>query len=87
MRFTPFTGPENPVKHVKSAKVAKSTRVCPPTGPSSGTEYTTLIGHTPKLGTEKVPQKNCVTKILPNVRVNFLVRFASKTFVLLGNDR
>ena len=30
------------------------------------------------LGTEKVPQRNCVTKILPNVRVNFLVRFASK---------
>ena len=31
-----------------------------------------------ELGTEKVPQRNCVTKILPNVRVNFLVRFASK---------
>ena len=30
------------------------------------------------LGTEKVPQRNCVTKIGPNVRVNFLVRFASK---------
>ena len=30
------------------------------------------------LGTEKVPQRNFVTKILPNVRVNFLVRFASK---------
>ena len=30
-------------------------------------------------GTEKAPQqRNCVTKILPNVRVNFLVRFASK---------
>ena len=30
------------------------------------------------LGTEKVSQRNCVTKSLPNVRVNFLVRFASK---------
>ena len=29
------------------------------------------------LRTGKVPQRNCVTKILPNVRVNFLVRFAS----------
>ena len=32
-------------------------------------------GHS-KIGTEEVPQRNCVTKILPNVRVNFLVRFA-----------
>ena len=32
MRFTPFTGPKNPIKHGKNAKVAKSTRVCPPTG-------------------------------------------------------
>ena len=31
-----------------------------------------------RLGTEKVPQRNFVTKILPNVRVNFLVRIASK---------
>ena len=31
MRFTPFTGPKNPVNHGKNAKVAKSTRVCPPT--------------------------------------------------------
>ena len=30
------------------------------------------------LGTEKVPQRNCVTKILPNVRANFLARFGSK---------
>ena len=29
-------------------------------------------------GTEKVPQRTCVTKILPNFRLNFLVRFASK---------
>ena len=27
---------------------------------------------------KKVPRRNCVTKILRNVRVNFLVRFASK---------
>ena len=27
---------------------------------------------------EKVPQRNCVTKIWPNVRVDFLVWFASK---------
>ena len=36
----------------------------------------------------KVPQRNCVTKILPNVRVNFLVRFASKPlfyWVMTGN--
>ena len=33
MRFTPFAGPENPVKHGENAKVAKSTRVCPPTTP------------------------------------------------------
>ena len=31
MRFTSFTGPKNPTKHGKNAKVAKSTRVCPPT--------------------------------------------------------
>ena len=39
-------------------------------------------------GAEKVPQRNCVTKILPNVRVNFLVRFASKPlfdWVMTGN--
>ena len=35
MRFTSFTGPKNPTKHGKNAKVAKSTRVCPPTGESS----------------------------------------------------
>ena len=36
-------------------------------------------GDEDKLGTEeKVPQRNCVTKILPNIQVNFLVRFASK---------
>ena len=29
-------------------------------------------------GTEKVPQRTCATKILPNFRVNFLMRFASK---------
>ena len=29
------------------------------------------------LGTEQVPQRNCVAKILPNVRVNFLMRLAS----------
>ena len=39
-------------------------------------------------GTEKVPQRNYVTKILPNVRVNFLVRFASNPlfyWVMAGN--
>ena len=40
-----------------------------------------------KSGTEKVPQSTFATKISPNFRVNFLVRFASKTFVLVGNDR
>ena len=30
MRFTSFTGPRNPIKQGKNAKVAKSTRVCPP---------------------------------------------------------
>ena len=34
MRFTSFTGPKNPTKHGKNAKVAKLTRVCPPTGAS-----------------------------------------------------
>ena len=29
-------------------------------------------------GTEKVPQRTFETNILPNFRVNFLVRFASK---------
>ena len=41
-----------------------------------------------QLGTEKVPQRNCVTKLSPNVRVNFLVRFASKPlfyWVMTGN--
>ena len=32
----------------------------------------------PPLGTDKVPKRNCVTKILPHARVNFPVRFASK---------
>ena len=40
MRFTPFTGPENPVKHGENAKVAKSTRVCPPTFRDSSSEKT-----------------------------------------------
>ena len=31
-------------------------------------------------GTEKVPQRTCMTKILPNFRLNFLVRLASKPF-------
>ena len=38
-------------------------------------------------GTEKVPQRTFATKISPNFRVNFLARFASKTLVLMGNDR
>ena len=33
---------------------------------------------TSKSGTEKVPQRTFATKISPNFRVNFLVRFASK---------
>ena len=36
-------------------------------------------------GTDKVAQRTSVTKTLPNLRVNFLVRFAPKAFVLLGN--
>ena len=36
-------------------------------------------------GTEKVPQRTCATEILPNIRVNFLVRFASRGLVLLGS--
>ena len=32
----------------------------------------------PVLGTEKVHQRTCATKILLNFRVSFLVRFASK---------
>ena len=34
----------------------------------------------PHSGTEKGPQRTCVTKILPNFWVNFLVRFALKPF-------
>ena len=34
------------------------------------------------LGTEKVPQRTFATKILPNIRVNFLVRFASNPLFL-----
>ena len=48
--------------------------------------YCTALHQT--LGTEKVPQRNCVTKIFPNVRVNFLVRFASSPlfyWVMTGN--
>ena len=41
-------------------------------------ELLALFPHTHFLGTEKVPQRNCVTKILPNIRVSFMVRFASK---------
>ena len=49
-----------------------------------------IRGKRPELswGQKKVPQRNCVTKILPNVRVNFLVRFASKPlfcWVMTGN--
>ena len=35
-------------------------------------------------GTEKVPQRTCATKILPNFLVNFLVLFCLKTLALLG---
>ena len=35
MRFTPFTGPKNPIKHGENANFAKSTRVYPPTGAPS----------------------------------------------------
>ena len=35
MRFTSFMSPKNPIKQGKNAKVAKSTRVCPPTGATS----------------------------------------------------
>ena len=52
----------------------------------------TLCFHTyvseSKIRDRKVPQRNCVTKILPNVRVNFLARFASKPlfyWVVTGN--
>ena len=40
------------------------------------------------LETDKVPQRSSGTKSLPNVRVNFLVRFASKPlfyWVVTGN--
>ena len=36
--------------------------------------------------TQQKQGTNCVTKILPNVRVNFRVRFASKPFCLQGDD-
>ena len=37
------------------------------------------LGVRPISGTEKVPQRNSATKILPNFQVNLLVRFASKS--------
>ena len=43
-----------------------------------GNPLLTLISETNSIGTEKVPQRNFVTKILPNIGVNFLVRSASK---------
>ena len=54
----------------------------------SGAFATDRIQKKDLLGTEKVPQRNCVTKIWPNVQVNFLVRFASKPlfyWVMTGN--
>ena len=45
---------------------------------SFGLTLSSFCGGWGWLGTEKVPQRNCVTKILPNVRVNFLVQFAPK---------
>ena len=51
-----------------------------------GSIHTTAGGK--DLVTEKVPQRNCVTKSLPNIWVNFLVRFASKPlfyWVMTGN--
>ena len=46
MRFTSFTGPKSPTKHGKNAKIAKSTRVCPPTGGLSlrGVAIMTVLG-------------------------------------------
>ena len=38
-----------------------------------------------KSGTEKVPQRTCATKILPNFRVNIRVRFASKPLFSLDS--
>ena len=36
--------------------------------------------HTHTSGTEKVPQRTCAAKIMPNFRVNFLVRFVKPLF-------
>ena len=52
-------------------------------GPKANSGVETIIS-----GTDKVPQRNYVTKILLNVRVNFLVRFASNPlyyWVMTGN--
>ena len=37
------------------------------------------------LGTEKVPKRTCVKKILPNFRVNVLMQFASKPLFFWGS--
>ena len=48
MRFKSFTGPKNPIKQGKNAKVAKSTRVCPPfrrTPCGHGQLFLSYFGH------------------------------------------
>ena len=55
---------------------------------AGGPSLLTLRSKPLLLGTEKVPQRNCVTNVLPNVRVNFLGRIASKPlfyWVMTGN--
>ena len=44
---------------------------------SLGNLKNVCVPHFVGLGTEKVPQRKCATKILPNVWANFLVRLAS----------
>ena len=48
----------------------------------------TMLTHVDFKGvpSEKAPRRNCVTKILPNVRVNFLLRFASKPLFYWEKD-
>ena len=56
---------------VKISKIGKE-------GFVSGSKNCLGAQKTPMFGNRKDTTKNCVTKILPNVRVNFLVRLGSK---------
>ena len=71
MRFTPFTGPKNPTKHGKNAKVAKSTRVCPPKFPPFWCKMFLQWFRSEKLQNENFPN-------FSNFRPEFCPEFCSE---------